>query len=75
MIDLDCRKANDKLHHLSALLPDTASLPPLEYDTSRRADPEILQRLVSQAKILRVSAIHNSRKEESFMCMVLFLLL
>ena len=55
LIDAACRKANDKLHRLSALLPDAASLPPLEYDTSRRADPEVLQRLVTQARDLRVS--------------------
>ena len=55
LIDSACRQANDKLHRLSAVLPDAASLPPLEYDTSRRADPEVLQKLVSQAKNLRVS--------------------
>ena len=55
LIDAACRQANDKLHRLSAVLPDAASLPPLEYDTSRRADPEVLQTLVSQAKTLRVS--------------------
>jgi kinetochore protein NDC80 len=59
LIDSACATVNNKLHRLSALLPDAASLSPLEYDTSRRADPEVLERLVSQARKLRVrSSLH-----------------
>ena len=55
IIDNECRLVNEKLRRLAAVLPDVASLSPLDYDTSKRADPEILQKLVSQAKNLRVS--------------------
>ena len=59
LIDSACATVNNKLHRLSALLPDAASLSPLEYDTSRRADPEVLERLISQARKLRVSSLHT----------------
>ncbi len=55
MIDDGCRKVNDDLRRLGAELPDAATLLPLDYDTSNRSDPDILQRLVSHAKTLRVS--------------------
>ena len=66
LIDSACRQANEKLHRLAAVLPDAASLPPLEYDTSRRADPEVLQRLVAQAKTLRVREDGVARDTQCF---------
>jgi len=54
-IDEQCQVINNKMHRLSALLPDVASLSPLDYDNSKRADPEILHQLVSHARRLRVS--------------------
>ncbi len=55
-IDSSCSAANDKLRRLAVLLPDVASLSPIDHDTSKRADPEVLQRLVHHAKTLRVRA-------------------
>lgn len=52
-IDVSCGEANDKLRRLAAILPDVGSLAPLDHDTSKRADPEVLQRLVQHAKTLR----------------------
>lgn len=57
-IDELCQVINHKMHRLSAILPDVASLTPLDYDNSKRADPEILQQLVSHARRLRVSTEH-----------------
>ncbi len=54
-IDASCSTANDKLRRLTVVLPDVASIAPLDYDTSKRADPEVLQKLVQHAKTLRVS--------------------
>ncbi len=53
-IDESCSSANDKLRRLAVKLPDVASITPLDYDTSKRADPDVLQKLVQHAKILRV---------------------
>ena len=39
---------------MAAILPDAASLLPLDYETSKRADPEVLKTLIEQAKFLRV---------------------
>ena len=55
VLTLRVSEANDKLRRLAAVLPDAASLSPLSHDTSKRADPEVLQRLVQHAKSLRVS--------------------
>ena len=47
---------NDKLRRLAAMLPDVASLSPLDYDcTSKRADVDVLQTLVEFAKKLKVN--------------------
>lgn len=54
LIDSICQKINGKLHRLAALVPDVASLPSLDYDTSKRANPEVLHKLVDHAKVLRV---------------------
>ena len=54
VIDNECRQVNDKLRRLVAVLPDASSLAPVDYDTSKRADPEVLQTLVSHAKKLKV---------------------
>ncbi len=53
-IDSSCSAANDKLRRLAVVLPDVASLSPIDHDTSKRADPEVLQSLVQHAKTLRV---------------------
>ena len=53
-IDSEVQQINGKLLRLAALEPDVASLSPLDYDTSKRSDPELLQRLVAHAKLLRV---------------------
>ena len=55
MIDSECSQGNDQLRRLAVVLPDVASLSPLDYDTSKRADPEVLQKIVQHAKSLRVS--------------------
>lgn len=55
VIDSECSQANDQLRRLAVVLPDVASLSPLDYDTSKRADPEVLQKIVQHAKSLRVS--------------------
>ena len=56
LIDSECRQVNDKLRRLAAVLPDVASLSPLDYDcTSKRADVDVLQTLVESAKRLKVS--------------------
>ena len=54
LIDNECRQVNDKLRRLVAVLPDASSLAAVDYDTSKRADPEVLQTLVSHAKKLKV---------------------
>ena len=54
-IDAACSEANDKLRRLAVVLPDAASLSPLDHDTTKRADPEVLHRLIQHAKSLRVS--------------------
>ena len=53
-IDAACSEANDKLRRLAVVLPDAASLSPLDHDTTKRADPEVLHRLIQHAKSLRV---------------------
>ncbi len=55
LIDTQCQQINGKLHRLSAILPDVASLSSLDYDTSKRADPQVLQKLITHAKLLGVS--------------------
>ena len=56
LIDSECRHVNDKLRRLAAVVPDVASLSPLDYDcTSKRADVDVLQMLVESAKKLKVS--------------------
>lgn len=59
VIDNECRQVNDKLRRLVAVLPDASSLAPVDYDTSKRADPEVLQTLVSHAKKLKVYYKHS----------------
>jgi len=54
LLDNECRQVNDKLRRLAAVLPDATTLPPVDYNTSKRADPEVLQKLVNHAKILKV---------------------
>ena len=54
LINNQCQQINRKLLRVAALLPDLASLPPLNYETSKRADPEVLQSLIKHAKFLRV---------------------
>ena len=56
-INDQCQQINGKLIRVSALLPDLASLAPLDYDTSKRADPEVLQGLMAHAKYLRVHVL------------------
>lgn len=53
LINNQCEQINGKLIRVAALLPDLASLSPLDYDTSKRADPEVLQGLLAHAKFLR----------------------
>ena len=53
-IDAEVQETNGKLLRLAVLEPDVASLSLLDYDTSNRADPELLQKLVAHAKLLRV---------------------
>ena len=53
-ISEQCQVFNGKLMKVAAVLPDLASLSPLDYDTSKRADPEVLRCLMKDAKILRV---------------------
>ena len=56
-IDELCSDANSKLHQLSALLRNTGTdLSLLDYDTSNRANPEVLQALTESAKALKVSS-------------------
>ena len=58
MIDSECRQVNDKLRRLAAVLPDVASLSPLDYDcTSKRADVDVLHTLVEFAKKLKVKRL------------------
>ena len=57
-INSEVQLVNGKLVHLAALYPDVASLSPLDYDTSKRADPEVLHKLITHAKHLRVSGDH-----------------
>jgi len=54
VINEQCQLINGKLMRMAALLPDLASLSPLDYDTTKRADPEVLKRLTRDAKFLRV---------------------
>ena len=63
MIDSECCQVNDKLRRLAAVLPDVASLSPLDYDcTSKRADIDVLQTLVESAKKLKVSKTSTCTK-------------
>lgn len=54
-IDEVCSQANELLRKVSVVLPDVACLSRLDYDTSKRADPEALQNIVKHAQTLRVS--------------------
>lgn len=51
-----CQEINGKLLRLAAVLPDAATLSPLDYETNKRADPTVLKKLTDHAKFLRV---HN----------------
>lgn len=53
VIDEGCCRVNDVLRRLAAILPDAGTLQPLDYDTSRRSDPDILASLEEYARILR----------------------
>ena len=53
-IDKRCREVNDKMRKLAAIMPDAASLPTMDYDTSKRADPVVLSQLVGQTKAIKV---------------------
>lgn len=66
LIDKECRHVNDMLCRLGAVLPAAASLPTLDYNTSKRADPEVLQRLMGCAKTLRqeVQKLHQKVASE-----------
>lgn len=54
MIDKSCREVNDKLRKLAAILPDAASLSHMSYDTSKRADPRVISKLLTQTKTIKV---------------------
>jgi hypothetical protein len=58
LINNQCELINGKLMRVAAILPDLASLAPLDYDTSKRADPKVLQDLVAHARFLRVRMWH-----------------
>ena len=62
-IDKKCREVNDKLRKLATIVPDAASLPTMDYDTSKRADPVVLNQLVAQTKTIKVRStpysVHN----------------
>ena len=52
-----CQEINGGLNRLAAVLPDAASLPTLDYEVNRKADPSVLKKLVEQAKFIRVSGM------------------
>lgn len=56
-IDKRCREVNDKMRKLAAIMPDAASLPTMDYDTSKRADPVVLSQLVGQTKAIKVTCV------------------
>ena len=60
-IDKNSREVNDKLRKLSAIVPDAASLPTLDYDGSKRAEPVVLNQLMAQSKLIRVCYAQLSR--------------
>ena len=53
-IEKHCRTANDCLRKLAAVLPDAASLNFLDFTSCNRSDPDALQKLLDEIKILRV---------------------
>ena len=57
-IDTICRQVNDSLRKLTALLPDASCVTPLDYNTSKRADPGVLIQLVEQNKRIKVIIFH-----------------
>ena len=56
-IDTICRQVNDGLRKLTAILPDASCITPLDYNTSKRADPGVLIKLVEQNKRIKVLII------------------
>ena len=51
-IDKNSREVNDKLRKLAAIVPDAASLPTMDYDGSKRAEPVVLNQLVAVSLVL-----------------------
>ena len=54
-VDKECKEVNDVLRKLSAVIPDGQYIPILDYNTTKRADPVVLQQLTKQAKNIKVS--------------------
>ncbi len=53
-VDRECKEVNDCLRRMSAIIPDGQYIPILDYNTSKRADPIVLQQLSTQAKNIKV---------------------
>lgn len=56
-IDTICRQVNDGLRKLTGILPDASCITPLDYNTSKRADPGVLIQLIEQNKRIKVILI------------------
>lgn len=54
LINSLCQEINGKLLRLAAVLPDAATLSPLDYETNKRADLRVLKNLTDHAKLLKV---------------------
>lgn len=52
-IDKACKEVNDTLRRLVCLVNDAACIQPMDYNTSKRADPGVLTQLLQQSKIIK----------------------
>lgn len=56
-IDSDCKDVNDSLRKLSSIVSEAKCIALLDYNTSKRADPNVLNQLVQQTKMIKVDWI------------------
>lgn len=55
-VDAECKEVNDVLRRLSGIVPDGKCIPILNYNSSKRADPSVLQELMQQTRDIKVCA-------------------
>ena len=62
-IDKACKEVNDTLRRLVCLVNDAACIQPMDYNTSKRADPGVLTQLLQQSKIIKASGNYIHKED------------